>query len=120
MRAGFLALFHYLDKVWKCYGELERYEEELEKVNQDLDRIENIVEDSIPDDSYFIKICKGAIEDLKKAKKIWEEMKHQHALLISARGGNGGSANYLLSNRKNHEYEHWQIIEIHDPLEKKK
>lgn len=29
-RAGFLALFNYLDKTWKCYGELERYEKELE------------------------------------------------------------------------------------------
>lgn len=119
-RAGFLALFNYLDKTWKCYGELERYEEELEKVNQDLDRIENIVEDSIPDDSYFIKICKGAIEDLKNAKKIWEEMKWHYALLLKARKGDAVSANYLLSNRKSHEYEFWQIITIHDPLEDKK
>lgn len=90
-------------------------------MNQDLSKIENIAEDSIPDDkSYFLKMCKGAIEDLKKAKEALEEMKWHHTLLLKARKGDAVSANYLLSNRTNHEYEHWQIIEIYDPLEKKK
>lgn len=115
-RAGFLALFNYLDKTWKCYGELERYREELEKVNLSLNELENVASD-LPE---IREMYKEKIENLKKAKKALEEMKYQHALLQSARDGMGGSANYLLSSRKNHEYEHWQIIEIYDPLEKKK
>ena len=115
-RAGFLALFNYLDKTWKCYGELERYKEELEKVLSDLSELESVVEDREPD-GIVVEVCKEKIRDLEKAKEHLEKMKWHHALLIKARKGDAVAANYLLSNRKNHEYEFWQIIEIDDPLE---
>jgi len=115
-RAGFLALFNYLDKVWKCYGELERYKEELKKMNLSLNELENVASD-LPE---IREMYKEKIEDLEKAKKHLEEMKWHHTLLLKARKGDAVSANYLLSNRTNHECERWQIIEIHDPLEKKK
>lgn len=117
-RAGFLALFNYLDKTWKCYGELERYKEELEKVNLSLNELENVVEDS-PSGGAVDEVCKEKIKILEIQKKALEDMRWHHTLLLKARKGDAVAANYLLSNRTNYEYERWQIIEIYNPLEKK-
>jgi len=115
-RAGFLALFNYLDKTWKCYGELERYKEELEKVNLSLNELENVAEDS-PSGGAVDEVCKEKIKILEIQKKALEDMKWHNTLLLKARKGDAVAANYLLSNRTSYEYEFWQIIEIDDPLE---
>ena len=109
-RLGFLALFNHLDKVWKCYGEIEKSEEKLEGVLSDLSILGNLIEDS--EGGIIEYVCRREIKDLKRQQDFWERYKEQYVLLQSARKGNAASANYLLSMRVHHEYEGWQIIEI--------
>jgi len=112
-KAGFLALFNYLDKDWGYYDGLEEWEKELADVNELLKKLNSLKEECLKD------IFQHEKERLKVQKKELEELKQRYFMLQKARNGNAVAAKSLLSQRLEYEYEYWQIIEVENPLEER-